>query len=199
MAASIAISAAGCNRHPDTSQNQGVTEPKPDRTTLPFGVHPRSAGISPSPSFVPAVHSVPAGTPLVVRLTTTLSSARAQTGDTFRAILDEAVLASGKLAIRAGTPVTGTVVASRASHDGRSRGYLRLKITSAEISGAKVPLESSSLFAASPAGNTRRGDSAGNSAAPAAEKRLVFSRYRDVKFAAQQRLTFQLTSPMSIP
>lgn len=90
---------------------------------------------------------VPAGTPLNVRLQDAISSATAQPGDGFLAALATPLEANGQVLAPAGTPVRGTVLSVRRSGRLQDPGYLRLGLTSIEIRGHEIPLQTSSIAA----------------------------------------------------
>jgi len=89
---------------------------------------------------------VPKGTPVYIRLQESLSSATAQEGQSFSAVLDEPMVAEGQTIAPAGTLVTGRVVAARQSGHLHDVGYLRLTLSSVTLNGKAVPLQTSSLF-----------------------------------------------------
>jgi len=84
---------------------------------------------------------------LYVSLQQSLSSATAQTGQRFAAVLDEPLLIGTKTVAAAGTPVTGSVVAVRKSGRLHNAGYLRITLTSIRLNGQETPVETSSMFA----------------------------------------------------
>src|SRR5262245_48528016 len=90
---------AGCARQPQAAPNGGVPNPSTIEgdQKLPFGRPPSSQNVlMPSAALVPAIRSVPAGVPIVVRLRSTISSATARSGDQFAAVLDQPVLVDGE-------------------------------------------------------------------------------------------------------
>lgn len=89
---------------------------------------------------------IPKGTPFFVRLQEAISSATAQEGQNFAAVLDEPLEAAGRPVAPAGAPVTGRVVAVRRSGRLHDAGYLRLTITAINVNGKAVPVQASSLF-----------------------------------------------------
>jgi len=105
-----------------------------------------STGISPSRSLVPAVSRLPEGTPITIRLQSTVSSASSGAGDSFEGMLDDAVVIAGQTAIPRGAAVTGRVLAARASGRLHDPGYLRIALVSIKVEGQPVAIETSSLF-----------------------------------------------------
>jgi hypothetical protein len=76
-----------------------------------------------------------------------LSSADARAGDSFQAVLDEPLVVAGKTLAAQGTPVTGSVVAARASEGLNDPGYMRLTLASIIMNGKSAALQTSSIFA----------------------------------------------------
>src|SRR5262249_1956291 len=94
-----------------------------------------------------AVSKLPAGSPLTVRMQTSLSSVSSNAGDHFTAALDEPVVIEGQVAVPRGAVVTGGVLAARSSGRLHDPGYLRIALTSIEVDGKSVQIETSSIFA----------------------------------------------------
>ena len=90
--------------------------------------------------------TIPAGTPLEVRMQSSVSSATASAGQEFEAVLDEPLVVNGKTVAARGADVTGRVIAAR--HSGRLHdpGYLRITLSSITLNGKAVPVETSSIF-----------------------------------------------------
>jgi hypothetical protein len=86
-------------------------------------------------------------TMVYVRLQQSLSSATAQAGQKFSAVLDAPLLAGDQTVVPGGAPVTGTVIAVRNSGRLHNAGYLRITLTSIEVNGREIPLATSSVFA----------------------------------------------------
>lgn len=185
------ISLGGCARQPSPAGPSDSALPqRRDQAALPFGVKPaHNDGISPTASLVPAVPSIPAGTPLVIRLQSSLSSATARTGDTFKAVLDEPILVDGRPVLPTGTPVIGAVVGHKAGREGES-SYLRLTVTVLDIRGESVRVDSSSISAKAASPDHARHSGSGLDAS------LI--RRRNAEFGSQRRLTFRLTAPLEL-
>ncbi len=95
---------------------------------------------APAPSAAPAARPiapapvalvVPAHTAVTVRLTTSLAASRNNVGDRWTGVLDVPISVHGTEVFRAGTPVAGTVVASKGK--GRFKGAGDLGISLTEI------------------------------------------------------------------
>ncbi len=131
----------GCSRQ--------LTVPGSNRTAdspqLPFERVSDSGGISPTAGFTS--DGIPVGTEVAIRLQMMLSSADSRAGDSFQAVLDEPLMVAGKTIAPRGTPVTGSVVAAKASGGRTDPGYLRLTLASMVMNGKSLPLQTSSIFA----------------------------------------------------
>lgn len=89
--------------------------------------------------------TVSQGTVIAVRMQSSISSATAQSGETFDATLDEPIVAGGRTVAKRGAAVVGRVVS--AHHSGRLQdpGFLKVTLASIEIEGKQVPVETSSI------------------------------------------------------
>src|ERR1041385_1544583 len=81
---------------------------------------------------------VPANTAIYVRLQQSISSATAQSGQNFSAVLDEPLLVEGQTLAPKGASVTGRVVAARDSGHLHNAGYLRITLSSITLNGKTV-------------------------------------------------------------
>ena len=80
----------------------------------------------PAPPPQPKTVTIPAGTLLSVRVDETLSSSRNQTGDSFRATLDQPLIVDGFVIAERGSKVEGRV--SEVDGGGRVRGVSRMAV-----------------------------------------------------------------------
>jgi hypothetical protein len=118
-----------------------------DSQRVSFDRESRPAGILPSRrSLAPAVAKLPEGTPITIRLQSTVSSASSSAGDSFEGTLDDPIVIEGQTAIPRGAAVTGRVLAAKASGRLRDPGYLRIALASIKVEGHTVAIETSSLF-----------------------------------------------------
>lgn len=206
---------AGCGM---VSSNPQAATPDPNSgSAAPFSSRAESAlGIKPD---VPAI-TIPAGTLIGVRLQSSISSASATSGDHFDAVIDEAVVVDGQVVIPKGANATGRVVAAKSSGHLKDPGYLRLALSSVTVNGKDVPVQSSSIFAKGAShkkrnvvmigGGTAAGALIGGLAA-GPKGALIGSAIgagagtggayatgkKEVGFAAERRLTFRLTQPLT--
>jgi hypothetical protein len=136
---------------------------------------------------------VPPDTMLYVRMQQPLTSASAKPGQTFTAILDEPLVAEEQTVAHSGTELTGTVVAARDSGRVNSAGYVRVVISSMNLNGKVLPVQTASVIAGG--ANIRNHNlsfvgGSGNSFQDTGHKSRV-------GFAAGQRVAFRLTQPLN--
>lgn len=198
VAASLLL---GCSRQPysagsSVNRASGVA----DEEKLPFEEPPDGHGISPSSSLVPAAQSVPPGTPLTIRLESSISSATARSGESFQAVLEEPILMQGRSVVPAGTSVTGTVVELNRSASLHRPAYVRLELTSIDVNGYPIPIETSSIFAKAGLQQGAKSTSAdaenGTTASPTGRS---ITGQKKAQFGVNRRLVFRLTSAISLP
>lgn len=130
--------AAACSRQ---SGVLPVTGPAGASHDLPFNRSSEESGLSPTQAFAPV--AAPIGTPIVVRLTSPLSSAATHSGDTFEAVLDGPILVQGQILVQPGAPVLGRVTAANPFQPPKHAGYLRLTLSSISTNNSTLAVRTS--------------------------------------------------------
>ena len=165
--------------------------------------------------------TVPAGTPITVRLQQSLSSASAVPGERFEAVLDQPIEVNDRIVLPAGAPVTGHVIIAR--HSGRLHhpGELGLTLDSIAVGQQQTSVASLSvvvrggshkkrnwgwigggtgggaLIGALAAGG--KGALIGSGIGAAAGTTTAFiTGKKDVGFAAERRLSFRLKYNLNV-
>src|SRR5579859_3165823 len=168
-----------------------------DQSQLPFhdGVAPSSAngsartqpgaGRSNDLPFR-APQQLPAGTMLTIRLQHPLATDHSDAERTFEAVIDRPVVVDGDRLVPIGASVTGRVESARASNFKSNHGYLQLTLTSIQLAGLKLPVQTSSLFVRGEAGRS----GAPSDAAWAKSARPV------IYLEKGRQLVFRLTEPV---
>jgi hypothetical protein len=127
--------------------------------------------------------TIPAGTPLVVRTGGAISS-HATPGRSFSATLDQDVVINGKVLLRTGTPVSGTIETSRGSRSTTSSKPLSLNLTAVSANGRMVTIKTTGGVQPHAAKTTR-------------QSRGGFS-FGENTFPAGTRLEFRLAQPLHL-
>jgi hypothetical protein len=172
---------------------------------------------APAPPPPPREYTVPAGTPLVVRIAQTISAKNSSVGDSFSGALAQSVLLHGVNLFRAGTPVTGTVVASKGQ--GRFKGSGDLGIAISRVGNYPV---TTSSYEKTQSGKGKRtagfiGGGGGGGAligglagggkgaliggllgAGAGTAGAAFTGNKDVTVPAESVVTFKLAAPITV-
>jgi len=89
--------------------------------------------------------TIPAGTVITVRTAQALGSKTSQEGETFAATVARPVDVEGAVVIPDGARATGTVVAAHPLGRFKGGALLQVRLTSVEINGHEVPVETSSV------------------------------------------------------
>jgi hypothetical protein len=240
VVAVLGLALAGCSGVPDkNSSNAAAANSTNDQpaannagssTAAPFAstpattetgsAKPEKKGFFGSSPEVPTSVTIPAGTVVAVRLQSTVSSATANPGDTFEAVLDEPLVVKGQTIAQRGASVTGRVVEAKSSGRLHDSGYLRLTLASIHVNGKAVPVQTSSLFAKGANHNKRNATLIGGGAGAGALLGGIFgggkgaligaaagagagtggayaTGKKDVAFGAERRLSFRLTQPLT--
>jgi hypothetical protein len=152
---------------------------------LPFDAKQQKEGRVPT---IPSAISVPAGTPISVRLLEPLSSESAKAGQAFRAVLDDPIVVKDITVVGRGSRVTGRVLAVRRAGTLQSGGILQLALDSVDTGTGRVTLQTSSVIAGTtPALPNSEGAST-----------AAYARGRRVWVGPQRRLTFRLRQSAAI-
>ncbi len=93
----------------------------------------------------PVPVTIPAGTPIVVRLQNTVSSRRSRPGDHFEAIVAQPVVVNGKAVIPKNANIRGRVIDARPSGRLHHPGHIALALQSVEVGGKWYEMQSSSM------------------------------------------------------
>lgn len=125
----------------DASSNPPVQNPSPGEGAP---AAPSSTAVS-TPAREPL--TIPAGTPIIVRLQQSLSSASAAPGERFDAVIDQPVAVGDKVVLPVGTPVTGHVTVVRRSGRLHHPGKLGLALDTVNIGQQQIPLATASVVA----------------------------------------------------
>jgi hypothetical protein len=221
----------GCNKAPApapdaTAQATPAPAPAPaanppaETTPAPAVAAPPPAPATPPPPPPPPppkVYTVPAGTPLVVRLEQTVSAKNNNVGDTFTGVLAQSVRVQGVTVIKAGAPATGTVVASKGQGRFKGDGALGIAIrrvgsysvstSSYEKSISGKGKRSTGFIAGGGGGGALIGGLAGGGkgaliggllGAGAGTAGAAFTGNKDVSVPAESVVTFNLTAPITV-
>jgi hypothetical protein len=139
----------GCKKQPQNAApapaEPAASAPAPEAATpatapgSPAAPAPQTQAAAPPPPAPPPppkVYTVPAGTRLTVRVSQTISSKTSNVGDPFQGTLAQSVRVDGVPVLRAGAPVSGTVVGVKGQ--GRFKGAGDLAIALNRVGSASV-------------------------------------------------------------
>ncbi len=224
----ILILTAACSKLPGNPQAAAPDPAAPTTASneatpsaLPFGAKATETRGEQSHNFLMQSLTVPSGTPVTVRLQTAVSSATANSGDRFDAVLDAPLVVEGKTLAAAGAAVAGRVVSAHRSGRLQDPGFIQLALASVTIDGKAYPVSSSSVSAKGASHKKRNwamiGGGAGGGAllggllgggkgavigsavgAGAGTTTAYATGKKDVGFGAERRLTFRITQPVVV-
>ena len=220
----------GCNKAPappaPAAEPTGAAQPAPapapaaPAATAPAqsaAAAPPPAPAGPPPPPPPKQFVVPRGTPLAVRMGQTLSAKNNNVGDNFSGTLAQSVVVDGVKVLRAGTPVTGTVVAAKGQGRFKGDGALGIAIrrvgdysvttTSYEATAKGKGKRSAGFIGGGGGGGALIGGLAGGGkgaliggllGAGAGTAGAAFSGNKDVSVPAETVVTFNLSEPIKV-
>ena len=119
---------------------------------------PTESGSSASrstPTASPSNIVIPQGTALAMRLQSTISTKTAQVGDRFQAEVSSPVNVNGRLAIPAGSNVTGHVILAKQPGKASGRGELQFSYDQVAFDGRSYDLNTNSQVYTSKSGTTK--------------------------------------------
>jgi hypothetical protein len=213
----------GCNKAPAPAAEPTTTAQAAPPPAAPAGPAPAAAAApvpaaaAPEPPPPPRQYTISAGTPLAVRIGQTITAKTSNVGDSFSGTLAQSVVTHGVTVLRAGAPVTGTVVASKGQ--GRFKGSGDLGITIRRV--GSYPVDATS-YEATTKGKGKRtagfiGGGGGGGAligglagggkgaliggllgAGAGTAGAAFTGNKDVTVPAESVVTFSLTAPLTV-
>jgi len=95
-----------------------------------------------------AAQTIPAGTRITVRSGTEISSASAKVGEQWNGVLARNLVIGGKTVAAKGSPVSGRITLAKSSGRLHAPGQLSLRLTSVEVGGKSVAVQSASYHIA---------------------------------------------------
>ena len=108
--------------------------PAPAPAETPAAPPPAAAPLAEAPPPPPPI-VIPAGTNVVIRMGSTLSSKTAQDGQAFTGTLAQPIAVRGKVVAPAGSGVTGTVTEAKSAGKFKGEAILAIRLTSINIKG----------------------------------------------------------------
>ena len=97
---------------------------------------------------VAVAQTIPAGTRITVRSGTEITSASAKVGEHWNGVLARDLVVGGKTIAAKGAPVSGKVTLAKSSGRLHAPGQLSVRLTSVEVGGKSVVVQSSSYHVA---------------------------------------------------
>ena len=88
--------------------------------------------------------TIPAGTKITVRSGTVISSASAKAGESWNGVLARDLVVGGRTIAKIGAPASGKVTLAKSSGRLHAPGQLSVRLTSVEVGGKSVAVQSSS-------------------------------------------------------
>jgi hypothetical protein len=191
--------------------------PQPAPPPVATAPAPPPPPAAPPPPPAPVQYTVSSGTALVVRMAQTVSAKNNNVGDSFSGALAQSVVVRGVNVLRAGTPVTGTVVASKGQGRFKGDGALGIAIsrvgnyavstTSYEKTASGKGKRSAGFIGGGGGGGALIGGLAGGGkgaliggllGAGAGTAGAAFTGNKDVSVPAESVVTFRLAAPITV-
>lgn len=135
------VTYCGCNKTPPTESNAApapaseaaqapsTPSPAPSPQAAPAPPHPAPVAVAPPPPPPPKVYTIASGTAFAVTITEALSGKHNTVGDPFSGTLAQPIRVGDVTVLRAGTPVSGTVVAAKGQGRFKGEGDLGIQVT----------------------------------------------------------------------
>jgi hypothetical protein len=234
--------AGGCNKGPapaapaDTAAapapapapapaNEPAAAPAPPPAASAASAPPPAPAPAPAPAAAPAPppppkpveYTVPAGTSVVVRMGQTVSAKESSVGDSFTGTLAQSVVVKGVSVFKAGTPVSGTVTASKGQGKFKGAGDLAIAInrvgnypvstSSYEKDQSGKGKRSAALIGGGGGGGALIGGLAGGGkgaliggllGAGAGTAGAAFTGNKNISIPAETVVTFHLSAPITV-
>ncbi len=143
-AASPASSAAPAGR-PEPKPAAAAAAPQGVVLATPPAVPPAPVQPPPLPPPPPKPIVIPSGTRFEVRLLDPISSADNKSGDTFKAALEQDLVADGKIVVPRGSTVTGRLMGVKASGRVEGRAAMSITLTEVMIGETAYPIQTNTL------------------------------------------------------
>lgn len=201
--------------------NPPVDQPPP--TTSPPAPRPKPVAPAPSKPRAPATVTVPAGTALVLALSTPLTTKTATVGQEFTATVAEDVVMDGQVVVPAGATVSGHVAMTQRSGKTSGRAHMQLAYDNLSFGGKtyEVAAVSDTIWGEGGGGKDAKmigggaaagaviGGILGGSAGSAVKGAVVggaagtaaslMTRGPDLEMAAGDKVTLSLPQPVVVP
>lgn len=215
----------GCNKgpapaapaaEPTTAAQAPPPSPAPAAESAPPAPAP-APDAAPPPPPAPTQYTVPRGTSLLVRMEQTVSAKKNNVGDSFSGALARSVVIHGANVLRAGTPVSGTVVAAKGQGRFKGDGALGISIdrvgnyrvttTSYEKTASGKGKRTAGFIGGGGGGGALIGGLAGGGkgaliggllGAGAGTAGAAFTGNKDISVPAESVVTFNLSEPLTV-
>ena len=210
-------SAPRANSYPPPAPYPAAAAPYPAQAPYPApSSYPATAPGPPTAGI-----TIPADTPITIRMIDPVDSETARLGQTFRASIDEPVLVNGQEIIPRGADVWTKLVEAQQSGKIQGRAVLTLALSTITVNGQQVNVTSSDVRTESSSRGARSGAVIGGTAAlgaiigaiagggkgaaigagsgaAAGTGVQVLTSGQKVKIPSETRLTFQLQNPVQL-